>query len=454
MNIIIDAPVTSRVLDNEALIKEETHITAKVLDNDKLISNINKKNLSKTTYSNSIYNNLFYCDNENKICISFTPRGGCSISFQQYLDLVGLLKDGLDYNPFIHFYRNVIFEPNIKVININKLIKQFTFVKFIMNPYIRTVSIFRAQTSHNLSFRQYLNQLINNKIDYFNENDKYHFHQQYIPDAPVTSRVLDNEALIKKETHITAKVLDNDKLISNINKKNLSKTTYSNSIYNNLFYCDNENKICISFTPRGGCSISFQQYLDLVGLLKDGLDYNPFIHFYRNVIFEPNIKVININKLIKQFTFVKFIMNPYIRTVSIFRAQTSHNLSFRQYLNQLINNKIDYFNENDKYHFHQQYIPDEEKIITKYIKIDKNETFEIKLSNGKLYNLDVNKYTSCHHGIKTDNTIFCGDLLKDDVNNNLPKSYKYFYDEEIKQMVDTYYKQDIEHYGYNFDDNF
>lgn len=247
-----------------------------------------------------------------------------------------------------------------------------------------------------------------------------------------------------------------DKLISNLNKKNLSKTIYYNTIYSDLFYCDNENKICISFTPRGGCSISFQQYLDLVGLLKDGLDYNQFIHHYRCDIFNPNVKVIDINDLIKQqFTFVKFIMNPYIRAVSIFRVQTSHNLSFRQYLKQLINNETDYFNENDKYHYHQQYIPYEEKIITKYIKIDKNETFEIKLSNGKLYNLDVNKYTSLHHGKKhSNNTEFCGDLLKDVVNERLPKSYKYFYDEEIKQMVDTYYKQDIEHYGYSFYDDF
>lgn len=251
------------------------------------------------------------------------------------------------------------------------------------------------------------------------------------------------------------KLIDEEKLISNIKQKNLSVTKYGDSIYSNLFYCDNENKICISFTPRGGCSISFQQYLDLVGLLKDGIDYNSFIHFYRINFFDPNVMVININKLIEQeFTFVKFIMNPYIRGVSIFRAQTSHNLSFRQYLKQLTNKEIDYFNENDKFHLHQQYIPGEEKIITKYIKIDKNESFEIKLSNGTLYNLDVNKYSSCHHGKKTDYTEFCGDLLKDDVNNTLPKSYKYFYDEEIKKMVDIYYKEDIEHYGYSFDDNF
>lgn len=246
-----------------------------------------------------------------------------------------------------------------------------------------------------------------------------------------------------------------EELICNIKKKNVSKTKYGNSVYSTLFYCDNENKICVSFTPRGGCSISFQQYLELVGLLKDGLDYNPFIHFYRSKIFEPNVKFINIGELIEQqFTFVKFIMNPYIRAVSIFRAQTSHNLSFRKYLKQLINNEIDYFNKNDKFHYHQQYIPGEEQIITKYIKIDKNETFKIKLSNGTPYILDVNKYTSCHHGKKTDNPNFCGDLLKDNINHSLPKSYKYFYDEEIKKMVDIYYKQDIENYEYSFDDNF
>ena len=264
-----------------------------------------------------------------------------------------------------------------------------------------------------------------------------------------------NQAKSNKDKPQPNKDLIKDQLIRNIKQKNISATKYSNSIYSDLFYCDNENKICISFTPRSGCSISFQQYLDLVGLLKDGLDYNPFIHAYRTEILVQNIKHIDISNLIKQqFTFIKFVMNPYSRAVSIFRAQTSHNLSFRQYLEQLINNKVDYFNEVDKCHYPQQYIAGEEKIITKYIKIDKNETFEIKLSNGTLYNLDVNKYTSSHHSLRVNSTIFCGDLPKNVINTNLPKSYKYFYDDEIKKMVDTYYKEDIEHYGYSFDDNF
>ena len=139
-----------------------------MVDIDNLVSNIKQKDLSVTSFGNHKYSNLWYVCNKNKICITFSPRGGCSISFQQYLDLVGLLKDGLDYNLFIHTYRCDIFIPNIEHIDINNLIQQqFKFIKFIMNPYIRAVSIFRSLISHNLSFRQYLEQLINNKVDYF-----------------------------------------------------------------------------------------------------------------------------------------------------------------------------------------------------------------------------------------------------------------------------------------------
>jgi hypothetical protein len=38
------------------------------------------------------------------------------------------------------------------------------------------------------------------------------------------------------------------------------------------------------------------------------------------------------------------------------------------------------------------------------------------------------------------------------VNEKLPKSYKYFYDDEIQKMVETIYEKDIKYYGYDFDD--
>jgi len=250
--------------------------------------------------------------------------------------------------------------------------------------------------------------------------------------------------------------MDNNTLISNVKQKDIYYTHYGNSIYSDLWYCDNKNKICITFTPRGGCTISFQQFLDLVGLLDDCLKYgitNPIkIHGYRiDIILQNSIKK-NIDELIKNnYTFIKFIMNPYIRAVSIFRCQ-SVNVSFREHLKDIINNKTNNYTHSDKYHNGIQYIDHEEKIITKYIKIDKYETYQVKLANNSLYTFDVNKFTSEHHGKKTDDTSFCGDKPKDDVNEKLPKSYKYFYDDEIQKIVETIYEKDIKYYGYDFDD--
>ena len=157
-------------------------------------------------------------------------------------------------------------------------------------------------------------------------------------------------------------ILNNTLYKNNITKSNAGKTEFGNSIYSNLWYLDTQNKLCITFTPRGGCSISFQLYLDLLGLLEDALKYNNFIHYYRCDLFIPNIPYISIDTLIdNKYTFIKFIINPYIRAVSIYRAQTSHNLSFREYLKQLNNDEISYFNDNDKYHLHPQYIEGEEK---------------------------------------------------------------------------------------------
>jgi len=248
--------------------------------------------------------------------------------------------------------------------------------------------------------------------------------------------------------------LNIETIVSRIKQKDLCCTSYGNHTYSDLWYVCNKNKICITFTPRGGCSVSFQQFLDLNDLLSDGLDYSSFIHNYRCNILNPNVIYCDINKLIEQkFAFIKFITNPYIRAVSIYRLQSNHNLSFREYLKELINNKIDYYNDNDRYHYHTQYIDGEENIITKYIKIDKNETYQIKLFDETLYTLDVSKYTSPHHGVKNiNNTIFCGDLPQNIINENLPKTYKYFYDDEIQKIVEIFYKKDIQYYGYSFDD--
>ena len=243
-------------------------------------------------------------------------------------------------------------------------------------------------------------------------------------------------------------------IVLKIKNSTAARTIVTKSKYGDLAYVDTNTNTCFLFTPRGGCSVTFQCYLDLLGLLNDGLNYNKFIHSYRNEIFNPNIPFISFDKLKeKKCFFIKFIINPYIRAVSVYRAHTSHNLSFRKYLKQLVSNKVGYFNINDAYHYHPQYVKGEEIFVNKYIKINENETCKIPLKNGKVFNVDVNKYTSIHHGKKTDSKIFCGDKPLDKIYSNLPASYKYFYDDEIKKMVETYYENDIKKYGFTFDFN-
>jgi hypothetical protein len=103
---------------------------------DQMITNIKNKNLAHTVFGSHIYSNLWYADTKNKICITFTPRGGCSIAFQQYLDLCGLLDDGLNYHPFIHTYRCEIFDQSISQVPIEELqyfheIKNFLFKNYL-----------------------------------------------------------------------------------------------------------------------------------------------------------------------------------------------------------------------------------------------------------------------------------------------------------------------------------
>jgi len=249
----------------------------------------------------------------------------------------------------------------------------------------------------------------------------------------------------------------NEEKIKRIKRSGALITNFGNSPYSDLWYVDTKNKICITFTPRGGCSKSFQQYLDLLdsNLLKDGLDTNNFIHNYRVNIFDKNVSTVPIVNLIKnQYKFIKFIMNPYIRAVSIFRVNKSGNLSFRNFMKQMVfftKRMFSSFNVSDKYHCHQQYIKGEENIITKYIRINEDEKYNIQLKNGENYELNLNKYTTTHEGKKTLNTEFCGDIPRCQVNQNLPLSYKYFYDEEIKNLVYFFYKDDFVKYNFNFD---
>jgi len=235
----------------------------------------------------------------------------------------------------------------------------------------------------------------------------------------------------------------------------ISKIKNTHSFKSNLeIYGDKDKKICFMWSRRAGCSITLKCFLDMVGLLADAEKYNNWIHTYKVDLYTPNVPYISIPELKKNnYNIIKTIVNPYSRAISIWRAQTSHNLSFRDYLKELVNDKISYFNNNDKEHLRPQYVKDEEKIITKYIKLDNYEKYDVMLDNGDIYTIDVTNYTSKHHAQRREDiNYFVGDIKLNDIHNIVPKYYKYFYDEEIKEMVYKYYIDDIVKYNYTFEE--
>ena len=234
----------------------------------------------------------------------------------------------------------------------------------------------------------------------------------------------------------------------NLNIVNIIKTKFNNNnVYAHCMYASKKNKICFIFTPRSGCTVTIKCFLDLNNLLQD-LESKKhmgkmYVHYYRHMILEKKIETINIDKLKNDnYNFIKFIVNPYLRAVSIFTF-IKHNLSFKEFLKQINILKL---SEYEKFHIHQQYISDEEKYINKYIKIDKID--EIYKIND--FEINPNNYTSVHHSQRKNIITFCGDIPKNKL--QLPQNYKYMYDDEIKKLVENLYKKDIEYYNYTFEE--
>jgi len=214
---------------------------------------------------------------------------------------------------------------------------------------------------------------------------------------------------------------------------------------------DRRNKLVFLWSPRAGCSITCKQAFNLLGLLKDVEDYDNFVHNYRIRVYKYHAPYIDILKLPSDYTIIKTIVNPYSRAVSIWwKTTTSQDWTFREFMRRLVNGETDELTKCEKFHLRPQYIKGEEEYITKYIKLESGEKFPFKLANGRNYKIDFSRYTSVHHGNRVETEYFVGDVKNSEIQSILPKNYKFFYDPEIKSLVEDYFRDDIEHYGYTY----
>jgi hypothetical protein len=217
---------------------------------------------------------------------------------------------------------------------------------------------------------------------------------------------------------------------------------------------DEERKIIMFWTPKAACTVSIKMMYDHMGTLNKALDYNKWVHNYR-IAHRQNIDSNVVRKCKVRF---KVVRNPYARAVSSYLL-ISENYSFYQFLNILLTNNMNYtqngaVNKHITYHSIPQYVKNEEQYIDTYIKIENGQReIDEKINVPYGHNLKIDNKTSNHHNIKHDYSGFIGGTPRNNI-KMIPKSYKNFYNDTIRVLVEKLYSNDIHKYGYSFDDNF
>jgi len=233
--------------------------------------------------------------------------------------------------------------------------------------------------------------------------------------------------------------------------------------HDSLLYGDSKRKIAYIMSPRAGCSISFKFYLKSLNekLLNDAMNYNDFVHSYRTEIFTKHLPIKTIKELIDEnYTFVKFVVNPYQRAVSSFRMlfgeleNPKYDLTFNQYYINLIQNKnMELYSRKELVHCKPQYLKFEEKVnpIIYRIDFDKGKDLEV---NGLFINL--NNISSVHHSNRQseETNISLCNIPRREINTFLPKKYNVLYNENNRKLIENYYKDDIKYGPYDITDDF
>lgn len=229
----------------------------------------------------------------------------------------------------------------------------------------------------------------------------------------------------------------------------------------NTFVRLNDN-ILMTVSAKAGCTVIYRMIFDFLGLTEEVKQINSnryapdHPHIYRLVKFNktPNY-ITNFSNIKETDYIVKIVRNPYHRAVSSFihlirlsYAPYFHgDMSFVDFIN-----KINQMNRNVDHHAKPQ-ISNFEKAnpnrINRIIKLE-NLQEEIEQLN-KDFNLNLSFKTESPHHIKKDVEFkeFVGRTPHHQI-KNVPE-YKYFYDDEIKQLVTNTFKEDIELYGYSYD---
>lgn len=239
----------------------------------------------------------------------------------------------------------------------------------------------------------------------------------------------------------------------------------------------------MGWTPKCACTTACKMFFNHLGLLDDALDFHPFIHQYRQKIYEPKNPVLtNFYHNEDLFKF-KIVRDPYRRAVSSYvhymrDAYTAENHPVIAQIKQMTNDSepnnisfIDYLNYvsrieigKGKTEFHQEIQVDPFELNNSFswdyiIKIENiNKDLEIiKEKFGVELDVsgDIGKSFHYTKKIKDFNDIAFDKRAKEIItregDDTIIPDYRFFYNPAIKKRVEQIWGKDIETYGYRYD---
>lgn len=236
---------------------------------------------------------------------------------------------------------------------------------------------------------------------------------------------------------------------------------------------DEKSKKIMFYTPRCACTIYLKIFLTHIGKIsrvmelekKNKKSLTESVHS-----FAAKYKIVNPyskKHIIGDYFRFKVIRNPYSRAISIISFIAKYLPTVRKGVGNILKlNTLQIFQiiEKNKFkfifagketklitsHCKPQYVPGEEKYISKYIRVENGLEENAKELGFK--NVDITKINAKHHVKKCKTEKFFGLTPLEEI-KKFPANYKLFYNKEIKTLVTKLYESDIEHYGYTFSED-
>jgi hypothetical protein len=176
----------------------------------------------------------------------------------------------------------------------------FLYTKSLLSPRERKEILNDFRQHNEFVARRYLNQ-----ENLFDENieDEDTWREPNIFNSGYFEKYIDYIKIEKKKLFELLQPI-----LKNVNIMKM-KTVRNMLLVNNIFLVD--------WTEKAGCTIVCKMFFDVMGILQEALDYNSWIHNYRQDKFYEKFGKVTEDMLSgDKFVKMKFVRNPYTRAVS------------------------------------------------------------------------------------------------------------------------------------------